>query len=182
MIIALTGTPGTGKTSISLKLADKGFFIIDLYQLAIEKNFILGKDEIRDSIIVDINKLNEYVFKNFGKKDITIVEGHISHLLNCSEKVLILRCHPKKLRINLTKKGWNENKIKENLEAEILDIILCEAIDNHSKDNIFEINITNKSIDKSVSLIENLINNNFKNMKTYKIGKIDWSEEILKDF
>jgi len=182
MIIALTGTPGTGKTSISIKLADKGFFIIDLNQIAIEKNFILGKDEIRNSKIVDINKLNEYVFKNFRKKDITIVEGHISHLLSCCDKVIILRCHPKKLRRNLTKKGWNENKIKENLEAEILDIILCEAIDKHSKDSIFEINVSNKSIKKSVSLIENLIINNFKNMKTYKIGKIDWSEEILKDF
>jgi adenylate kinase len=182
MIIALTGTPGTGKTSISLKLKDKGFLIIDLNQLAIDKNFILGKDEIRDSKIIDINKLNKYVFKNFKNKDMTIVEGHISHLLSCCDIVLILRCHPKKLRINLTKKGWNENKIKENLEAEILDIILCEAIDNHSKDNIFEINVTNNSLDKSVTLIENIINNNFKNMKTYKIGKIDWSEEILKDF
>ena len=86
------------------------------------------------------------------------------------------------LRKNLSKKGWKENKIKENIEAEILDIILCETVDIHPKKNIFEIDVSGKTIDNvSLSIIE-LIKDKFKNTKKYCIGKIDWSEEILKDF
>jgi adenylate kinase len=182
MIIALTGTPGTGKTSVSKLLIKKGINVIDLNKLAIKNDFIDGIDEIRNSKIIDIKKLNDYIYKNYSKEDLIIFEGHLSHLLSCIDKVILLRCHPKKLRINLNKKGWNEKKIRENLEAEILDIILCEAIDLHSKNNIFEIDVTNMNINSTASLITEIIENKFKNMKKYKIGKIDWSEEILKGF
>ena len=56
MIIALTGTPGTGKTSISNILQKKGFKIIDLNEIACEKGFLIGRDEKRDSNIVDIER------------------------------------------------------------------------------------------------------------------------------
>jgi hypothetical protein len=32
-----------------------------------------------------------------------------------------------------------------------------------------------------VNCILEIVDNKFKNMKKYKIGEIDWSEEILKD-
>jgi adenylate kinase len=182
MIIALTGTPGTGKTSISRFLNEKEIDVIDLNKTAIENNFISGNDEIRNSKIVDLKKIDEYLNKEYKNKNLTIIEGHLSHLLICIDKVILLRCHPEKLKENLNKKGWGDKKIKENIEAEILDIILCEAIELHSKENIIEIDVTNMKIDKTASLIAEIINNKFKNIKKYKIGKIDWSEEILKDF
>jgi len=181
MIIALTGTPGTGKTSVSKLLIDKDFEIINLNKLACRKEFIVGLDKLRNSKIVDINKLNIHIFKKYSNKNI-IIEGHLSHLLNCAEKIIVLRCHPDKLRKNLIKKGWKERKIKENVEAEILDIILCEAVDKHSEKNVFEIDVTNISIEFLASLIIEIINKKFNNIKKYKIGKIDWSNEILKNF
>ena len=181
MIVALTGTPGTGKTSISKILQENGFEVVDLNKVACEKNFLIGKDEKRDSNIVDIERFDEFVKKNYSGRDI-IIEGHLSHLLKSVDKVIILRCHPDELRKNLSMKGWNERKIKENLEAEILDIILCEAAEIHAKKNIFEINVTGKPIDAVAYSIIEIISNKFKNKKKYNIGKIDWSEEILKDF
>jgi adenylate kinase len=182
MIIAITGTPGTGKTSISKLLIDRRFEVIDLNKVAREKNFLIGKDEDRDSFIVDIVKFNKYVKKNYSQKKIIFIEGHLSHLLKSVDKVIVLRCHPNQLKKNLTKKGWNEKKIKENLEAEMLDIILCETVEIHSKKDIFEIDTTGKSISNILSAILEIVDNKFKNMKKYNIGKIDWSEEILKDF
>jgi len=182
MRIALTGTPGTGKTSISKFLIKKGFEVIDLNKVACEKGFTIGLDKIRKSKIVDIEKLNDFILNGFSNKDIIIIEGHLSHLLDCVEKVIILRCHPTQLRKNLSKRDWGQNKIKENLEAEILDVILCETINSFSEENIFEIDVTSSSIDKIASVIIDLIDNKFKNIKKYKIGKIDWSEEILKGF
>lgn len=97
MIIALTGTPGTGKTSISKVLQEKGFEVVDLNRIACEKDFLIGTDKKRDSKIVDIDKINRYIEKNYIGKDVVIVEGHISHLLKIVDKVIILRCHPKQL-------------------------------------------------------------------------------------
>jgi len=182
MIVSITGTPGTGKTSISKLLKDRGFEVIDLNEVAIEKNFLIGKDEKRDSLIVDIKKFNKYVKENYSKKNIVFIEGHLSHLLKIVDKVIILRCHPDELRKNLSKRGWNEKKIKENIEAEILDVILIEALDLHNIKNIFEINTTGKLIKDVFSSTLEIIENKFKNLKKYNIGKIDWSEEILKDF
>jgi adenylate kinase len=182
MIIALTGTPGTGKTSISKILQSKGFEIVDLNKVACEKDFLIGKDEKRDSNIVDIDRFNSYIRDKYSVKEMVFIEGHLSHLLRSIDKVFVLRCHPNELKKHLSSKGWNEQKIKENIEAEILDIILCESMEIHQKTNIFEIDVSRKSLDDVASSIMEIIDNQFKIMKKYKIGKIDWSEEILKDF
>ena len=182
MIIAITGTPGTGKTSVAKKLVMEGYIVLDLNRIACENNFLLGRDEKRNSNIVDIDKLNLFIKKNYSKFDIVFVEGHLSHLLKCVDKLVVLRLEPSQLKKHLKKKRWNEKKIKENLESEILDIVLCESVEIHLKDNISELNVTNKSVDEIVSIIIDLVKDRFKNLQKYKIGNIDWSKEILKDF
>jgi len=182
MIIALTGTPGTGKTSVAEVLKTKGFKIVDLNKEACENDFLIGKDIKRDSNIVDIEKLNNFIFEKYCSKETIFIEGHLSHFLKKVDKIIILRCHPEKLKKNLLKKGWNKEKINENLEAEILDIILCETVEIHKKNSIFEIDVSDKSIKEISEKIIEIIKNRFKMLEEYKIGKIDWSEEILKDF
>ena len=182
MLIALTGTPGTGKTSISKIIHKEGIEIIDFNLVACEKNFLISRDTKRDTFIVDIKRFDDYIKKNYMEKDIVVIEGHLSHLLKCIHKVIVLRCHPKYLRKNLLSKNWKESKIKENIEAEILDIILCEAVDIHNKENIFEIDVTGKKMDLLACDIVKLIKDDFRNVNKYKIGKIDWSEEILNEF
>ena len=73
MIIALTGTPGTGKTSVSKVLHDKGFEVVDLNKVALDKDFLFGKDEKRDSEIVDVERFDEYVKKNYSGKDFVFI-------------------------------------------------------------------------------------------------------------
>lgn len=182
MIIALTGTPGIGKTSISKELINKGYEVIDLNKVVIDNKFFLGQDNERDSKIVDITKLNYYFKNNYREKDIVFVDGHLSHFLKCADFIIVLRLNPAMLYKNLVKRKWKKKKIKENLEAEMLDIILCETIEIHSKEKIIELNMTDKSIEKIVKIIMELVKNKFKNIKKYKIGSIDWSEQILKEF
>lgn len=182
MIIALTGTPGTGKTSVAEILRKKGFDVVDLNSLSVEQGFVIGVDRNRGSKIVDTDKLNEYIHDVFKSKSLVFLEGHLSHLLKCADKVIVLRCHPDKLKINLSRKKWSKKKIKENVEAEILDVVLSEAVDIHSMKDVVEIDATNKSSVEVADIIIELVKNGFKNSKKYKIGEIDWSEEILKDF
>jgi len=182
MLVALTGTPGVGKTAVSQILRSEGFDIIDLNKLAVEHDFWIGTDKQRDSKIIDIEQVNKYVTEIYKQKDIVIIEGHLSHLLKSVDNIIVLRCHPSELKKRLSTKGWNTEKIRENIEAEILDVILCEAVERYAKTNMFEIDTTDKSIAEVASAVVEIIRNKFKNMKKYNIGKIDWSEEILKEF
>lgn len=182
MLVALSGTPGTGKTAVSDLLQKKGYLVISLNEIAIKNGFISGIDKKRNSKILDIKRLNEYVYKNYASGDLFFIEGHAAHFLNSAEKVILLRCRPKKLKKRLEKKGWNEEKVKENVEAEALDVILCETVEYFPEDSIFEIDTSNKTIESISESIVEIIKSNFKPIKKYNIGKIDWSEEIFKDF
>jgi broad-specificity NMP kinase len=117
-------------------------------------------------------------------EDLGLTAIHVTHdqeeALMVSDKIIILRLHPSKLKKILINRDWKKNKINENIEAEILDVILCEALNIHTEENCFEIDGTEQSIKDIANCILELVNNKFKNMKKYKIGKIDWSDEILK--
>ncbi len=182
MLIALSGTPGTGKSSVSALLQKEGYNIINLNELAINQGFINITENKNKSKLIDINKLNKYIDKIYKNDDLFLIEGHASHLLKVVDKVILLRCHPKKLKIRLEKKGWNKVKINENIEAEIIDVILCEAVDLHHENNIFEIDTTDKNIRTVLLSIIEIIKSNFIPTKKYKIGKIDWSKEILNNY
>jgi len=182
MLVALSGTPGTGKTSVSSLLQNKGYNVINLNEIAIDKGFVTGVDRKRNSKIIDIDGLNDYINDFYKTNDIVFIDGHTSHLLTTVENVILLRCHPRELQSRLQKKGWQQEKIKENVDAETLDVILCEAVECHPEEHIFEIDTTSISFETVLSSVIEIVNSNFELTKKYKIGKIDWSEEILNDF
>ena len=180
MRVALSGTPGTGKTSVATVLKKRGYSIVHLHTFAKENHCIAGTDKKRGSQLIDMMKLDKAIQKNFTPDALVFFDGHIAHLLKTMEKVILLRCHPKDLEKRLLKKKWTSKKIRENVEAEIIDIILCEAVERHPSEDIFEIDTTKKSVEEiAVSIVE-IVNKNFQPTKTYSIGRIDWSEEILK--
>jgi adenylate kinase len=183
MRVALTGTPGTGKTSVATALETQGYIVIPLFTYAKENHCIAGIDRKRGSQLIDIEKLDNAIQKNISFDPLVFFEGHIAHLLQTMEKVILLRCHPDELKERLLNKQWNDEKIKENIQAEIVDVILCEAVEQHPSENIFEIDTTKKTIADVVSVIREIVEKEFQPIKAYSIGQIDWSEEILrKDF
>jgi len=181
MIVALSGTPGTGKTSVAKILQEEKYEVISVNDIAFQHDFLQGIDKKRNSKILDIERINEFIRKNYAKKDLVFIDGHAAHFLQAIERVIILRCHPKELKIRLEKRGWNKEKIRENVEAEILDVILCDTVENFKENYIFEIDTTHKKIQDAAKSIIEIIQNDFKPITKYNIGKIDWSEEILKD-
>ena len=78
MIVAITGTPGTGKTTVGDILKKKGFTVIDLKQEAIDNNFILGLDKERNSKIVDVERLDEHIgtFKKNEVIERSVTDGN----------------------------------------------------------------------------------------------------------
>jgi adenylate kinase len=153
MIIALSGTPGVGKTECARILRNRDLSVIDLNELVISNNFISGRDEERKSDIIDIEALDGFINKEYHGADVTL-EGHLSHLLSV-DMAVILRCNPLVLRERLATRDWNDSKIMENMQAEILDVIKIEAHDHLER--VFEIDTTSKAPQEVVDLYEAVI-------------------------
>ncbi len=152
MIISVTGTPGTGKDTISKILAKRlGFKLVDLNKIAKEKGFFKGYDEKRKCDIVDTKRLNKEI-KKF-RKDL-VIQSHYSHELD-SDLVVVLRTDPKELRKRLEKRGWTEEKIKENLEAEIFEICKDDALQKTKK--VFQVDTTKEDPEKTANRVINII-------------------------
>ncbi|MCK5559492.1 MAG: toxin, partial [Thermoplasmata archaeon] len=94
-------------------------------------------------------------------------------------KIIILRCHPKTLETRLKNKGYNPAKIQENLEAEAIDVITIESVELHGNNEVYEIDVTNKNANDVANDVLKIIKSEDSARNDYKLGKIDWSEEIL---
>jgi adenylate kinase len=180
MWIGLTGTPGTGKTATADWLRHNHIDVIDLTTYAKTSGCITGHDPQRDTSLVDIDCLTNTLLHDFDTDQTVIFEGLFAHLLPVTY-VIILRCHPTTLRHRLQHKKYKPAKIKENVDAETLDIILCEAAELHPDDHLYEIDTTTQTPQKTGTIILNLLTTNFPTQTNYKIGAIDWSEEILRE-
>ena len=166
MNIALTGTPGTGKTSLASRFNYNLVSINDYYA-----EISNGKDE-EDNWLIDLEKLNEIIVTKNNSN--TIFEGHVAHFLKNIDKIIVLRCHPELLKKRLSSRNYSDEKIRENMEAEALNIICEEAIDSHDEKNVFEIDTSAMSIEESIEKLKNIINGNIKSNK-----RIDYSETIM---
>ena len=104
----------------------------------------------------------------------TIFEGHIAHFLKNIDKIIVLRCHPNELKNRLSSRNYSDEKIRENMEAEALNIICEEAIESYDEKNVFEIDTSTMTIEESIEKLKNIMNGNIKSNK-----RIDYSETIM---
>jgi adenylate kinase len=146
-VIAVTGTPGVGKSTFARFLAKKrSARVIDLSKLARHARTYLAAPNRRTLKIVDLRKLRLHLMRKVrsGSGEI-LVEGHLSHLLlrrTEADLVFVLRCHPKRLAERLRRKNWHTHKIQQNVLAEVLDICLSESVERFGLAKIAELDTT----------------------------------------
>jgi adenylate kinase len=134
MMCGITGTPGTGKSLIGDELARRGYPVVHL--TATVGPYVIGDDEERDAQIIDVDRwVDEFAPVN------GFVEGHIAHLLPC-DRIVVLRCRPDELKKRLALRKYREMKIRENAEAEALDVCLIETVDEFESSQILELDTT----------------------------------------
>ncbi len=147
-IVAITGTPGVGKTSISRKLHKKirGSVLIDVNSVAKDNKLYLGKDRSGEKI-VDIKKLARIINIAIKKIDnrVILLEGH----LLCDMKIdgataIVLRIHLDVLKKRLLKRKYGIEKIRDNVICEATDYCGIHARRNYR--NVREFLSTDKDI------------------------------------
>ena len=148
MRIAVTGTPGTGKTSATERLPDRihdrEIEVVHLNDAIREAELFSEIDDVRDSLVADLDAVENWLDRNATAGEIEVVESHLAHHLP-ADRVVVLRCHPDELGRRLGERDESAASIAENEESEALDVVLAEAIERHSSKSVFEIDATERT-------------------------------------
>jgi adenylate kinase len=163
MMCGITGTPGTGKSLIAEELARRGHKVVHLIDTV--RPYVDGEDEDRETQLIDVDRwVDEFVPVD------GFVEGHFAHLLPC-DRIVVLRCRPDELRKRLAQRKYPEKKIRENVEAEALDVCLIETVEEHDASHILELDTTGHDSAYCADQIEKFVNGEI----PAGFGSLDWS-------
>ena len=181
-VIFISGTPCTGKTTVAANLndylSDNGFDskLIKINDFAIENDLVLGEDPDKFYKVIDIDGLNECLNEeiNQSSNGILIVEGHLSHLCEGADKMIVLRLNPNILKGRLEERNYSASKIQENLEAEALAVCSAEAYEIYG-DKTNEIDASDKSVEEIRDFIIAIVTDKME----FPVGSIDFMEWLL---
>jgi adenylate kinase len=165
MIVSLTGTPGTGKTSVAEEL--EGFETLDLTEFV--KKHGLGENS-ESEFEVNITEMREKLEEEIDQDEDIVIEGHLAHHFP-ADYCVVLRCSPEELEKRLQKRDYSDEKINENIESEMLDIILTEAV--AVRENVIEIDTTDRELVETTQRIKEKLRND-----ETGYGRIDWTDRI----
>jgi len=173
--ILVTGTPGTGKTTISHLFAKalQASYVNPTTLLTREGNDYTY-DEDRRTRIVSPRRLQGALSALARRTDRgLVIDTHIAFRIVPPlrlERAIVLRCNPTVLERRLKRKHSSKHKISENLLAEILDICLCEAVREYGWHKISEIDTT----DKRPNRVAQLAIRSLEKRGTQRHAKVDW--------
>lgn len=174
-IIFISGTPCTGKTTVSEVLSKKlNYDLIKVNDLAIDNNLVLGIDDDKGYKIIDVDALDNLLCEIISQKDNLIVEGHLSHLCCGADKLIILRCRPEILEERLSLRNYSDAKIHENLEAEAMGVCSAESLDIY-ENNVYELDVSDLTVDEIVLTLIDVIDGKEK----LSFGEIDFMDWLL---
>ena len=174
-VILITGTPCVGKTTVAKQLAAKlSAEYINLTDYAKTNNLTLGEDKERDTIIIDEEAMQQKIDEtiNASQNANIVIDGHYASAVTPTKHVahvFVLRRNPKELKQFMEKCGYTGSKMWENLQAEILDVCLGEAVEVHAG-RVCELDVTGKSVEEVVGWVLEVLDKR----RTCLVGTVDW--------
>ena len=170
--VALTGTPGTGKSAVARLLAPR-WSVAEVADLALE--FGAGR-QTRAGVDVDLARLSRRLRARSAELP-SVVVGHLAHLLPIPDAI-VLRCHPVELdrRLARARRGTALQR-RENVEAEATDVVLLEAIGLDRR--VWELDTTGRSVASVGRSVSRLLTR----PPAPRTGTVDWlADPAVTDF
>jgi adenylate kinase len=150
-VVVVTGTPGTGKTTVAMRLAKKiGYKYVDVNRVISKEGLSSGYDRKRKCKVVDTKKLSRVLvkmikgFEKTGDVAGVVIDSHLSHELSPAvvDLCVVTKCGLRLLKRRMKRRHYAEQKIKENLECEIFDVCLNDA--SESGHNVYVVETDSK--------------------------------------
>jgi adenylate kinase len=162
--IALTGTPGTGKTAVSARLP-KRWTSLEVSDLALR--FGAGR-RLRRGVEVDLARLGRRMRSAPYSELPEIVVGHLAHLLPVPDAI-VLRCQPVELgrRLRRARRGSEVDR-RANVEAEATDVVLVEALSLGRR--VWEVDTTGRSVEAVARSVAAIV----RTRRRPGVGAVDW--------
>lgn len=129
--------------------------VMNINEIAKEKDAYAGYDEERKSHIVDDDKLMDAIEEDLEKGG-WIIDWHVCDIFpeRLIDLVVVLRTDNTVLYDRLKKRDYAENKIEENIDAEIMQVILDEAREAYDSEIVIE--LFSNDVDEMESNVERI--------------------------
>ncbi|KAK7582770.1 hypothetical protein V9T40_014215 [Parthenolecanium corni] len=159
--ILITGTPGVGKSTLCsevLKCVD--FEWLEISKIAKSRDCLSGYDEKLHCPILDEDKIIDEldpIVESGGK----IIEYHGCDFFpeRWFDVVFVLRTNNTVLYDRLKERGYNDLKIRQNVECEIFQSILEEAMESYDQKIVSELhNNDTKDMENNIKTVVDWIN------------------------
>ncbi|KAL9271231.1 Adenylate kinase isoenzyme 6-like protein [Drosera capensis] len=159
--ILITGTPGTGKTTMSSALAEAaGLRHIEVGELVKQKTLHHGWDEELECHVIDEDLVCDEM------EDMMESGGNIVDYHGCDffperwfDRVVVLQTDNTILYDRLSKRGYTGSKLSNNIECEIFQILLEEAKESYPHDMVVAMRSdTIDDITRNVEVLKDWVN------------------------
>lgn len=139
--VLITGTPGVGKTTLSRHLAEQlGLRHINVGDFAKERNLLADHDAQHDAFYMHEDAVLDELEPILADGGI-ILDHH-----SCDwyperwfHIVVVLRTSTEALFDRLESRQYSKQKLDENLQAEIMQVVLEEAVESYPRIKVMEL-------------------------------------------
>lgn len=167
--MALTGTPGTGKSTVAAVLrADPTlghWHVLEVADILPRREGVSAPGPVPVDLGAAARRVRQWA-KTPGHEEYLVV-GHLAHLLPIQE-VMLLRCRPSEIDRRLRAKGVSEEDIASNVESERVDVVLKEALSLGRV--VWELDATSRSPAEVVRWVISVMNGKVPPSS----GAVDW--------
>ncbi len=162
--VALTGTPGVGKSTVARLLAPR-WRTVEVAELARRHHAAVGRGR---ALEVDLARLRRALRARTALVGIDLVVGHLAHLLGL-RGAIVLRCHPRVLarRLERARRGTRAER-EANVVSETVDLLLVEALESGVP--VYEIDTTGRSPRSVAAEVERRL----RSAGRPRAGIVDW--------
>ena len=165
--LGITGTPGTGKKTLApLVAARLEIPWRSLNDPAYSSGITRGRGHVTE---VDPPKLGRLVSARVEPP--CLLYGHLLPYAfgrKAFSKVVVLRCDPAVLKRRLANRGYETEKIIENVEAELIGVIAADTVAAFGKVHVAEVDTSRASVSASAAAVAGLLSS------TDRSEPIDW--------